>query len=153
MSFECPACHSEHTNKLALSYEAGLSNVKTRTSGVGVGIGRGGIGLGIGGGKTKGTAQTHASQRAAPPPKKKFIKPLFIIFVITMVLSFLFLSNKPMQDVITIAWLGASAGWIGWAFYFNIKLWPPLKSAWDQSFICNRCGNVFQPYKVLEDAQ
>jgi hypothetical protein len=126
-----------------MTYEAGLSSVKSRTSGVGVGIGRGAIGLG--GGKTKGTTQTQASQRAAPPPKKKLVKPLFIIFVITMVLSFLFLSNKAMQDVITIAWIVASAGWIAWTLYFNIKLWPPLKRTWDQSFMCNRCGNVFQP--------
>lgn len=150
MSFECPACHSENTNKLALAYETGLSDVKTRTSGVGIGIGGGGIGLGIGGGKTKGTAQTQASQRAAPPPKKKLVKPLLIIFVITMVLSLLFLSNKTMQDIITLAWIAASAGWVAWAFYFNIKLWPPLKRAWDQSFICNRCGNVFQPSTTLE---
>ncbi|MBU2719354.1 hypothetical protein HF563_08200 [Acidithiobacillus ferridurans] len=128
-----------------MTYEAGLSDVKTRTSGVGVGIGRGGIGLGIGGGKTKGTAQTQASQRAAPPPKKKLIKPLLIIFAIVIVLSFPFSGNKVIQDVITLSWIAASAGWIAWAFYFNIKLWPPLKRTWDQSFICNRCGNVFQP--------
>lgn len=146
MSFECPACHSENTNKLSMTYEAGLSNIKTRTTGLGVGVGRGGIGLGIGGGKTKGTTQTQESQRAAPPPKKRFIKPLALILIITVVVSLVVGKNHILQPVISIVWLLSSVGWIAWAVYYNTKQWPALKLIWDKSFICNRCGQVFQPY-------
>lgn len=145
MSFECPACHSENTNKLSMTYESGLSNIKTRTTGLGVGFGRGGIGLGVGGGKTKGTAQTQESQRAAPPPKKKFIKPLAFILIITVIVSLVVGKNHVIQPIISLLWLISTAAWIGWAVYYNTKQWPILKQAWDKSFICNRCGQVFQP--------
>jgi uncharacterized protein VirK/YbjX len=47
----CPSCKSEATQRLAIVYEHGLSDINTTSSSVGLGIGGGG--LGIGGAKSR----------------------------------------------------------------------------------------------------
>lgn len=70
MELACPSCKSDNTQRLAVIYEGGLSDINTKSKGTAIGFGRGGIGVGVGGSKTTGTSQTAASQRAAPPQKK-----------------------------------------------------------------------------------
>mgnify|MGYP000075291247 CR=1 FL=1 len=144
MDFVCPSCQSDNIQRLSVIFEGGLSDINTKTKGTALGIGRGGIGVGVGASKTTGTSQTAASKRAAPPAKKGYLKPLLGIFGIFFLVS-MFLGGKSeiVGGVVTVGWLAASAGWIYHAFQYNGKVWPSLKATWDNSFLCNRCNEMF----------
>jgi hypothetical protein len=144
MDYACPCCKSENIQRLSAVYEGGLSDVNTSTKGTGIGIGRGGIGVGIGTSKTTGTSQTAASLRAAPPAKKPYLKPLLAIAAAFIVISIIASAKGNVAAaLIKVAWLCASAGWVYHAFQYNTKVWPPLKAAWDDSYLCNRCNVMF----------
>lgn len=144
MDFLCPSCKSDNIQRLSAVYECGLSDINTKSKGTGIGIGRGGIGIGVGASKTTGTSQTAASLRAAPPAKKRYLKPLLAIFGVFMLVT-LFVGAKStiVEYLLIIGWLAASAGWVYYAFQYNAKTWPPLKATWDNSFLCNRCNDMF----------
>ncbi len=143
--YVCPSCKSENIQRLAVIYEGGLSVVNTKTKGVGIGFGGGGIGVGVGRGKTEGTSQTAASKRAAPPPKKKLLKPLGLIFVVYMVLTFKAMAdnNVTMSTTATILFFVAAISWIVYAIRYNMSTWPVLMQKWENSYLCNRCNNIF----------
>jgi hypothetical protein len=144
MDFICPSCKSDNIQRLSVVYEGGLSDINTKSKGTAIGIGRGGIGVGVGASKTTGTSQTAASKRAAPPAKKRYLKPLLGIFGVFM-LSLIFIGAKSdfLGSLLTIGWVAASAGWVYFAFQYNSKTWPSLKASWDNSFLCNRCNEIF----------
>lgn len=142
--YACPACHGDNIQRLAAIYEGGLYDLKTRTRGHALGFGAGALGVIFGRGKTKGTAQTAASQRAAPPPKKKILKPIGIIFALYMISNLKYGDNQAALLFIYFAHLASAAAWLTYALRFNIKTWPTLKRNWDQSFLCNRCNRIFR---------
>lgn len=144
MDFACPSCKSDSIQRLAAVYESGLSNINTKSRATGIGIARDGLGVGVGGSKTTGTSQTVASQRAAPPAKKRYLKPLLLIFGGFVILS-LFMGGKNafITSTVNIIYLLTSVGWIFHAFQYNANVWPPLKATWDNSFLCNRCNEMF----------
>jgi hypothetical protein len=145
MDFSCPSCQSDNTQRLSVIYEGGLSNINTKSKGTAIGFGSGGIGVGVGGSKTSGTAQTAASQRAAPPAKKPYLKPLLVIFGAFMLISLIIGSKNTIVTVaLDVLWIAASAGWIYSAYQYNANKWPPLKATWDSSYLCNRCNEIFR---------
>lgn len=143
LDLNCPSCNSDTTQRLSVIYEHGMSDVNTSSKTAGLGIGRGGLGVGLAKTKTKGTSQTAMSQKASPPPKKMFLKPLGLIFVGYIVLSFFVGNSKVFAGLVGFSWLGGSAAWIAFAINYNMKKWPPLKVIWDDSFLCNRCNHMF----------
>src|SRR5580658_7619498 len=91
MDFSCPSCKSENVQRLSVIYQRGLSEINTESRGTAAGYGAGGFGVASGNSKTTGTAQTAASLRAAPPVKKRYLKPIGLIYVVSLVL-FMFVS-------------------------------------------------------------
>jgi hypothetical protein len=144
MDLSCPSCKSESTQKLALMYEQGLSDIDTSSKSVGIGIGGGGLGLGGAKSRTKGVSQTAASQRAAPPAKKRYVKPLLWIFGAFVVMQLFTRPGPVLGAVLSFLWIAASVAWIFIAYTFNAKTWPTIKAAWDNTFMCNRCSHTFQ---------
>lgn len=141
--YSCPSCQSDNIQRLSIVYEGGLSDINTKSSGTAIGFGRGGVSLGVGGSKTKGSSQTETSKRAAPPAKKPYLKPIAVIFVVFMLFSFFAEGNKFLGILNSVFLLGGEAGWIFYAFNYNRNNWPPLKSVWDKSYLCNRCAQIF----------
>jgi len=145
----CIRCGGAETQRLSVAYESGISDINT--SGTTTGLFASGNGLGIGGGstRTRGTAQTALSQRAAPPAKKRYLKPLLLIgLLLPFILPYLFqaiLPGKVGNLIAEIIYVGCLLGWIAFALRYNTQQWPPLKAIWDRSFICLRCGTTFQP--------
>jgi hypothetical protein len=138
----CPSCKSEATQKLSLIFENGLSDVNTTSRSVGIGIGRGGLAVGGGKTKTEGTSQTAASQRAAPPAKKPYLKPLLYLFG-GMIVANMFLRGPVLGPVVVIAWIGLSIAYVINAKKHNTDVWPVQKAEWDRSFLCTRCSHTF----------
>lgn len=137
----CPSCSSEATQKLSLVYEGGYSDINTTSSSVGLGLAGGRLGVGAGKTRTTGVSQTAASQKAAPPAKKAYVKPLLWIFG-GFILASVFV---PKATILwNLLWIGGSIAWIVHAYRYNAGIWPNLKSIWDRSFVCNRCSHTFQ---------
>ncbi len=158
MIFQCPVCQSENVQRLPMAYESGLAilnstfdstmNSKSSGGGVGIGISRGNVTpiLGIGRGKTHGTShgtsqgisQTALSKRVSPPEPCS-IKGPGIIWVFIILMSFSV--DQPLRSwIVAVSGIFLAAGvlWHGWTVY------APAKARWDSSFICLRCGNVFE---------
>jgi F0F1-type ATP synthase membrane subunit c/vacuolar-type H+-ATPase subunit K len=139
MEFNCPKCQSDNIQRLSVIFEGGLSDINTKTHGTGVGVGRGGLGVGFGSAKTSGTAQTAASKRASPPAKKEYLKPIFGIFVLCVLVT---LVGLP-QELFIFTWLAISGWWAYTANKYNSETWPPLFETWSNSYLCNRCNEIF----------
>jgi hypothetical protein len=76
--------------------------------------------------------------------KKRYLKPLLAIFGVFVLLTLSAgTKNSFVAGALNIGWLAASAGWVYYAFQYNSKTWPPLKATWDNSFLCNRCNEIF----------
>lgn len=146
MDFICPSCKSDNIQRLSVVFEGGLSDINTKSVGPALGVGRGSMGVGVGASRTTGTSQTAASQRAAPPAKKRYLKPLLAIFGVYF-LSSIFIAiqsnSNILASLLSIGWLAATAGWSYFAFQYNSKTWPSLKASWDNSYLCNRCNGMF----------
>lgn len=143
MNFVCPACNSDNVQRLSMVYLGGLSTIETRSRGSGLAIGGEGIGIGSGRSKTRGTAQTVVSMRAAPPLKKTYLKPVGLIFFVFAVISLLTINNTIVQQLTEFAWITTTGGWLIFALHYNLIKWPILKALWDNSCLCNRCDTVF----------
>jgi len=141
--YVCTSCSSENIQRLSVIYQGGISDINTKSSGTGIGFGRGGIGIGFGRKRTKGTSQTAASLRAAPPPKKAFLKPLAGIFVCAFILMLFAEGTKFLVALVYLLWAGGSVAWVVFAINYNKKTWPPLMRVWENSYLCNRCNNIF----------
>lgn len=139
----CPSCKSDATQKLSLVFENGISDVNTTSRSVGIGVGRGGLAVGGGKTKTQGTSQTAASQKAAPPAKKPYLKPLLYIFG-AMVIASLFLKGPILSPIVTLAWIGGSIAYVVITRKYNSEIWPAQYAQWDRSFVCTRCSHTFQ---------
>lgn len=149
MSYECPHCQSENTNKLSISYENGLTQVRTRTAGIGGLIGLFGPAIGVGLARTRGTHQTGTSLRAAPPRKKSYIKPFILSFIIGWFSSLaipLHSASADLRGNVTVeVFLLVLAVYLFYTFRFNMMVWPKQVAAWNELFVCNRCGEIFTP--------
>lgn len=147
MELNCPSCHSENTQKLSAVYESGLSNIAAQTHGVGIGLGRRGLSVGAGAASTSGTSQTVVSQRAAPPQKKGFLKPLLKILGVSVVAALVVSSlHIPFLGIVVdLAWFAGSGAWVYHALRYNATTWVMLTEEWQKSFLCHRCNHVFLP--------
>ena len=149
MSYECPHCQSENTNKLSISYENGLTQVRTRTAGIGGLLGLFGPAIGVGLVRTRGTHQTGTSLRATPPRKKSFIKPFILSFIVgclaNLAIAFYSASAALKGNVTTEVFLLVLSVYLFYTWHFNSRVWPKQMAAWNGLFICNRCGETFTP--------
>jgi hypothetical protein len=147
MPVSCPQCNTEDTQRLSLAYESGISDVNTTSSGTGIGFGSGGIGIGIGSSQTHGIAQTVLSQRAAPPFKASYLlilKRWFIALILATVFMLIINASGMLERVISLAIHATAVFALFRATAFNHNQWPVLFQKWQQSYICLRCGNIFE---------
>ena len=72
MSYACPACNNEGTQRVSMAYQSGVSVINTTSVGAATGIGSGPTMVGIG--KTHGTSQTETARSLAPPEKLSYPK-------------------------------------------------------------------------------
>ena len=143
----CPKCGSEDAKYLNVIHEAGLSNVNTTTKGAGCSpltiilfplIGFWSLLFSsFGSGKTTGTVQTVASQKAAPPEPKP------VAFSVLMLLAGLFLLSSHAFLALVLMIFGGLSAYTAWTF--NKRVLPYQRQVWEQSAMCQRCGTVYVP--------
>ncbi|TAM79751.1 MAG: hypothetical protein EPN47_18325 [Acidobacteria bacterium] len=153
---QCPKCKSEDAVKLSLVHAAGLSDVKTRSRGHGLALGDGGLLLGFGSSKAAGTSQTQLSKLAAPTHKKRY-RHVIIAWFIGLAIGnwFILVINAPTArlDPHTLS----QTHWFTYGFSallvlilavlwrFNHMVLPRRCELWNNSFMCQHCGEIFQP--------
>ena len=144
MNLACPKCTSAEVRKLSMIYNEGLSIINTVSSGTAVGYGGGGTAFGSHSSHTTGRQQTALSRQAAPPEKKHWI---------------LWSSAAAISGLIALGgiahpsfWTLVFAGLAVWSVKkaisgkaYNADVHPGLMNRWEQSFMCNRCGETFVP--------
>ncbi len=158
----CPKCDSQDTVKLSILYMSGISNVSTKTKSAGIGIGLASgkkLGIGVGGarGKTTGTHQTKLSELAAPPENTgvSFSRTHVILLVIGFIVWCICVSAGS-NSLTALAWL-SYALLIACIYYLarekRTTEYENEYSIWNKKFVCNRCGCIFKPTKVVENEQ
>lgn len=144
MSFTCPACHSQDVRRLQLIYREGASTLQATTSSVGVAYGGGYSSVGSGRGITTGTQQTLLSRGAAPPEKMKS-GGLIVGLVIGSLLVLGGIGNPGGALLFGLALAGICGYRLKQAMHYNGNVFPVQFKRWENSFMCNRCGERFIP--------
>jgi hypothetical protein len=153
---QCPKCKSDDTIKLSLVHAAGLSDVETRSRGHAWAVGDGGLLLGFGSSRATGASQTQLSKLAAPPRKKRYrhviLAWLFGLAIGTWLILVISAPNGALDPRIL-----SQFHWFAYAFSaaivlilavlwrFNHMILPRRRELWNRSFMCRRCGEIFQP--------
>jgi hypothetical protein len=141
---KCPKCQSENTQRLQVAYESGTSNIDTHSKTVGGGLGGTSLGGGAAYTNTTGVSQTRMAERASPPEKKGTAIAVGAAIVFSLP-AYLFLSNGSFMWGILFLSLIAGAVWLAkeWIKY-NSNVWPGLYDSWKKSWVCHKCGNIYQ---------
>jgi len=138
---QCPKCSSDNTQRLEVIYESGTQQIRTVSNTVGGGGAYGGGAFGGGGvTSTSGTQQTGSAKKAAPPTKKSYIGAILLGIV-----AFPVLFNPSVEYFLIAGGCTALAVWLGRrARDYNMNVWPGLKKIWSESWMCNKCGSIYQ---------
>jgi hypothetical protein len=141
--YKCASCSTTDIQKLSMVYESGTSTISGTTTGTstGVGIGRGGLGIGtaVNSSRTSGTQTTELAKRAAPPEKKfgaGWIGIGVAVGIVAMAIGGI---------VIALVVIGGSVAVAQPGIRYNRDVFPSLRARWEQSWLCHRCGAIFQP--------
>lgn len=150
VEYKCPKCNSDNIVRFSVAYNNGTSNVSLQTKGSGVGIGTGGVGVGVGSASTTGTAMSNTAQIAAPPRQKSvvgtFVRTIIIYSIIGVILNLLFDTHKIRGELVIedIIFFVLPTYLAVQAYKYNKNVYPNLLYHWQHSWICNKCGHIFE---------
>lgn len=155
MTFACPNCASEHTQKISIAHSSGTSIIGATT--VGVSVGTGDVGVA----STQGLSQTALAQSLAPPSKRSTAAPYgnaltggcFLWLVGYFLIAAIFgLKDQGLETLAGILLPVAFGVAILVAIVqyrearqYNEETYPAEYKEWDAKFVCLRCAHVFQP--------
>jgi hypothetical protein len=91
-----------------------------------------------------GSEHAALSKVAAPPPKKRWT----IWGLVAAVCTAMALANPRQSGLgaVVLAGLGTLAAGLSLnAWTYNARVHPALLERWQQSLMCNRCGEMFAP--------
>lgn len=145
MDLACPKCNTSEVRKLSMIYNEGLSIINTVSHGSGAAVGSGGgMAFGSHSSHTSGRQQTALSKQAAPPDKKHWI----LWSTGAAICGFMALGSLSHPGFGLLVSVGLTALCVKFALSgkkYNAEVHPDLMQRWDQSFMCNRCGERFVP--------
>ena len=136
----CPQCKNPDVRRFALIHKQGSSATSSATTGIGIGGG----GLGIGAASTKGVQVSALASETAPPQQKALGWPVFIAIVAAIGLFGSFGEDAGGAGGLWFFTLAVSGTIAYQRVKFNREVHPKLKSTWESSFMCMRCGAAFQ---------
>lgn len=139
---QCNQCGSDNTQRLQMVYEGGTANINTTSHTGGIGAGKGGLGVGVATTTTSGVSRSLLAERAAPPGKAGYLFKLFFAFLAFL----LYVSTEwfSIWKILAFSVLALCAYLIFMGYRFNSKEWPVLFKRWQQKWICNKCGHIFE---------
>lgn len=135
---KCPTCESENTQRLETAYRSGTQNISTFSTTAGAGIGGGRLGGGGGVTRTSGQQQSMLASSCMPPSKVSYKWP-----IIGLIAGFFLLIAGSATFLIGLV-IGGGSGYLFYTRHqFNTQKWPSLYQRWSESWICNKCGNMY----------
>ena len=155
MDLRCPKCQSADLKKLSLAYQEGRFHVDTRTRLRCVVVGEGGPNVVVGRAITRGIQQTELSKHLSPPAKWSYMKLVlwsaFVSLVALMVYVRSVMSSSYPASSLPVklyAFLAPVAFVLLVALYWrhNHSTYQVQYAQWNRSFICQRCGTLFEPF-------
>lgn len=127
MSYTCPVCKSDQVQSFRMAYETGTATSTSRTTGGGFAAVDGTLVPAFGGGTTRTTSMSLVAQKVSPPRVRTVPWWAWLLGVLFF----------PLGLIIPLV------------LHFNYKKWnegeyPKLRLAWERSWICLKCGHIFQ---------
>lgn len=145
MNLACPKCTSAEVRKLSMIYSEGLSTISAMSTGSSSGFSSSGsVGFGTHTTHTSGRQQTALSKQAAPPEKKHWI----LWSSAAAISGLIALGGLSHPSFWTLVFAGLTVLSVKNAISgkaYNAEVLPGLMQRWEKSFMCNRCGETFQP--------
>lgn len=136
----CPSCSSNDVRKLSLIYASGTYDSTGVCRGVVLSEG----GLGVFRGRRRSKQQSKLSKLAAPPIRRRLLRPLLYgiagIFVFPLVRV-----SRHVWDALFLSYCAAVILYLGGALLYNVFGYPKSLRHWESLFMCQRCGEIFQP--------
>jgi hypothetical protein len=133
----CPHCNSTDLQKASLIYAAGVYQTRGRM---------GGLLLGNGDaffvGKYKGANQSLLSKMVAPPRKAPYVAPV-VLWLIGFFIVMAFAGRGKlswMMGALSVGYLLVLPAYLLAALLYNFFPRPAKYKAWNEEFICQRCG-------------
>jgi hypothetical protein len=137
MSYACPACAGEHTQRVALMYSEDTRR-STRSNGR----------------RGTGSSQSDLAAMHAPPQSRGTTgRTIFLVVVALMLVGqlaqVLILRSSAVKLVVAIPFLSLLAGVLVWSILktkkYNATVYEPGMQLWKASFLCKSCGRLFLP--------
>jgi hypothetical protein len=158
----CPTCSSEECSSLSLVYAGGLSDIRTRSRGRGFAFGETTGALSFTA-RSRGTCQTRLSKLAAPPRKLRYRHVVLWWILGLGILYWLFGYLVWLHELSAIravtafpkfahAYSGIAVFVLAVLRWHNRHVRPQRYRRWERSFMCGRCGAIFQPFEQQEAA-
>jgi hypothetical protein len=104
--------------------------------------------------KTSGTATTKTAQRAAPPAKATsgWLAIGCLTTLVGIVVPVAIAAHPGSNELSGLVFFGIVFLGLAWfiksmrsAFRYNRNVLPQLLETWKRSWMCQSCGNIFQP--------
>ena len=155
MDLRCPKCNSTDLKKVSLAYEEGLYRTDARTRLSAAVVGGDGPDLLVGRATTTAAQQSALSKQLSPPVRWSYLKVLFRSLLVFLCIGWIvFYVNTVTTKATTLVsapltiFVFVSAGIFVLLLFFiwrhNHTAYAQRYAQWDQSFICQRCGDVSQ---------
>jgi len=151
----CPNCTAGECTKLSLVYLNGLPEVRTKARGRGFTFGEMADAFHFRG-RTKGICQTRLSKLAGPPCKLRY-RHVILWWGLGLVILYWFFGYLVWLHQLSAfravalfpqyahAYSGLALFVLASLWWYNHQVRPGRFRRWERSFMCDRCGTVFQP--------
>jgi len=159
---QCPKCGTDECTKLSLVYLNGVSNLRTTSRGRGFDFGEmaGAFSFRSRG---RGRFQTRLSKMAGPPLKLRY-RHLILCWGLGLgIMYWLFgylVWLRELSAVRSVALFpqyahvlsGVALFVLASFWWYNHQVRPQLLRRWERSFMCDRCGAIFEQFEEQEAA-
>ncbi|MFZ6658442.1 hypothetical protein [Undibacterium sp. TJN19] len=136
---QCLKCNSDNTQRLEVVFNHGTQHIRVSgsISGSGAGSSSGGAG---GTASLYGTAQTNMASKVAPPDKKTHGNAAIVLVAGFFCVN---LINSALGFVLLLLCACVSCFLVYKTKTYNKKVFPGLYQHWKDSWLCNKCGNIY----------
>ena len=133
----CPSCNSSDTKRVSLIHAAGLYESRGRIRGFLLGKGDS-----LFFGRYRGANQNILSKMVRPPAKFPYATPSILWLVGFFPLMALVGQGKLSfaRGLLSVAYVLLLPALVLSAFVYNSFVYPKKYTAWDGTFMCQRCG-------------
>jgi hypothetical protein len=135
----CPNCHSSDVKRVSLIHAAGVYESRGRILGFLAGSGDALLFA-----KYRGKNQSLLSKLLAPPRKAPYVAPL-VLWLVGFFIVMAFAGRGKLSlliGLISVAYDLALPAYLLAALFYNFVLRPKKYRAWENSFMCQRCGVI-----------